>query len=158
MAKPGPKPLPVLVRFLRHVKKTSTCWLWTGALATGYGSFRNTETRLVEYAHRVSYKLFKGEIPDDLEVCHSCNNRRCVRPAHLYLGTHQRNIIDAHADGLVNHPRGEQHERAKITAADVKRIRGPLKRGELKTVAAELGISFNYARNVRKHKTWRHIQ
>jgi hypothetical protein len=77
-------------RFWAKVNKTSTCWEWTGAVrGWGYGAFG-----LERYAHRYSWKLHYGEIPESQLVLHKCDNRRCVRPDHLFLGDQQANITD----------------------------------------------------------------
>jgi hypothetical protein len=83
--------------FLRHVDKTDPggCWLWLGRGATNgrYGSLR-VDGRAVR-AHRRSYELFVGPIPEGLDVLHSCDRGLCVNPAHLRPGTHRQNMDDA---------------------------------------------------------------
>jgi hypothetical protein len=85
-------------RFWKQVKKTKGCWNWTGYTGThGYGMMSiNSKWRLV---HRFSYELHKGRVPDGLYVCHHCDNRRCVNPAHLFVGSHQDNMDDMCAKG-----------------------------------------------------------
>lgn len=71
-------------RFWAKVRKTETCWEWTGATVHGYGAMqlgRRGEGKV--YAHRVSWELANGPIPEGLHIDHLCRNRRCVRPAHL---------------------------------------------------------------------------
>lgn len=89
---------PIVLRLLSRVKVAGPdleldCWEWTGALTScGYGVLR-LEGSLV-YVHRVSYRVFRGPVPRHRLVLHQCDNRRCVNPAHLELGTQSRNIAE----------------------------------------------------------------
>lgn len=84
-------------RFWVKVDKTNACWYWTGAKNNrGYGNVRIASKYLL--AHRVSYAIAYG-IPDDMNVLHKCDNPACVRPNHLFLGTHQDNMDDMVAKG-----------------------------------------------------------
>ncbi len=93
-------------RFYSQIEKNNEngCWEWTGFILNhpyyGYGSIR-VEKKIVR-AHRFSYELHKGKIPNGLHVCHSCDNRRCVNPDHLWIGTHQDNMRDMMAKGRHN--------------------------------------------------------
>lgn len=93
-----PKHMSYEQRFFEKVNKTSSCWLWTGALTgNGYGSFRfNGKTCS---AHRFSYIHFNGEIPEGMIICHKCDTPSCVNPEHLQIGTHLDNNRDCIAKG-----------------------------------------------------------
>lgn len=83
---------PLRDRLLSRIRKTETgCWEWTGAISSkGYGTL-GFQTRDL-YAHRASYELFVGPIPDGLEMDHLCRNRRCINPEHLEAVTHLENM------------------------------------------------------------------
>lgn len=90
-------------KFLKYVDKTDTCWLWTGStLTSGYGQAVRPDASerwkvgkpVQEGAHRVSYKIFIGDIPKGKLVRHSCDNKMCVNPEHLSVGTQVDNMAD----------------------------------------------------------------
>lgn len=89
-------------RFLTHVERTDGCWNWTGSRnELGYGRF-NTGDR-IENAHRVAYRIWRGDIPKGLVVRHTCvRNRACVNPTHLLLGTQRDNMDDVKRDETAN--------------------------------------------------------
>ena len=74
----------------------SGCWIWTATSDKRYGSFYtgDPDQPKMERAHRVSYKLYKGNIPEGILVCHECDVTLCVNPDHLFLGTHTDNMRD----------------------------------------------------------------
>lgn len=95
---PGSGVTPVPERFWAKVHVTDGCWEWQASTRqSGYGQFYvpgpNGE-KLMEQAHRVSYMLTFGDIPDGLHVCHACDNPLCVNPDHLWLGTRNDNMQD----------------------------------------------------------------
>lgn len=87
-------------RFWKRVNKTDSCWEWTGGLDTmGYGMLRVPAPRSSNKKVRVSrysWELHNGPIPNGLFVCHTCDNKKCVRPDHLWLGTASDNMLDMH--------------------------------------------------------------
>lgn len=85
--------IPVSVRFWSKVRKTESCWIWDGSLFhDGYGLFKYSGKN--KRAHRVAWFLENGEIPANLFVCHTCDNLRCVRPDHLFIGSVSDNKRD----------------------------------------------------------------
>ena len=143
-------------RILRSVEENEQgCWLWTGALSkSGYGSlgFKGRMWR----AHRLAFYGFVGDI-GDLHVLHRCDNPRCVRPEHLFLGTPADNAADKSAKGRtgVEKRSGELNNKAKLTEADVLMIRTSDKSGN--SIAHELGVSRALVNMVRRGEIWRHI-
>lgn len=104
-----PKAEPVEVRFWRKVDRgaAADCWLWTGArLPKGYGhiGFKRTSVR----AHRLSWEIHNGLIPEGRQVLHHCDNQPCVNPAHLYLGTNDDNVRDRVTRGRTKTGRRKQ--------------------------------------------------
>lgn len=92
-------PRPAEERFWSKVSKSDGCWTWTGhSNARGYGQVSDDARRL-QYAHRFSWALHHGPIPDGLLVMHVCDNPPCVRPDHLTLGTHEDNMRDMVSKG-----------------------------------------------------------
>lgn len=95
-------------RFWSKVKKSEDgCWDWTGSLNHGYGQLSRGRGVSPYSAHRLSYELTYGAIPEGLHVLHRCDNRRCVRPSHLFLGSQADNNADMRAKGRDS--RGEKH-------------------------------------------------
>ncbi len=119
-------------RFNRRVKKTKTCWLWTGGtfhLRGGYGKVQiNKKARRT---NRVAWELHHGKpVPEGTVVRHKCDNPLCVRPEHLELGTQGDNIRDRVARGREGDRSGSKNGRAKLTEDDVRAIRARAAQGE----------------------------
>lgn len=84
----------------RITKQDNGCWIWQGACRSGYGAIRVGAK--VCQTHRLSYTLFKGNIPDGLLVCHTCDTKKCINPEHLFVGTHKDNMADCVNKGRIS--------------------------------------------------------
>lgn len=150
-------------RLMRHTHYDATCgcWEWTGSKRNGYGRMiigsRKDGTRKSMSAHRVSYELEYGEIPDGMEVCHKCDNPSCVNPKHLFLGTRQDNIDDRERKGRNITFIGEEQPRAKLTKKSVKDARWEraYKGTSFQALANRYGVSKKTMQNAINGVTWK---
>ncbi|MGW9268361.1 HNH endonuclease [Microbacterium sp. NPDC055599] len=149
------RPFTVVARFYRYVDKGSEqeCWPWLGTVKkNGYGQFWFNGKP--DRAHRVSYELTNGEIPEGMLIRHTCDNKRCVNPAHLITGTARDNARDAVERGL--YPRGETQGRSKLTLEQVNEIRRNWReRTETqKSMAERFGVSTSAIQLVATGQSW----
>lgn len=148
---------PVEERFWRYAGKArpTECWLWTGSLSSrGYGSLpRRSGT---QYAHRTSWEIHNGPIPNGMFVCHTCDNKRCVNPAHLFLGSHQDNMDDMVRKGRSRAPLGESNGSAKLTEPAVRIIRTST--ATTAELAEQFGVSKALIGGVKRRLYWAHVQ
>ncbi len=131
------------------------CWEWQGHLHdNGYG--RLTNRRNTGYAHRFMWEAFNGPISDGFDVCHHCDNRKCVNPDHLFLGSRKDNMKDAQIKGRLQ--RGQDRHNSVLTPDIVRRAR-KLKGDGMKTkdIAARYGIKPQTMGKAINRHTWRHI-
>lgn len=143
-------------RFFAHVEKGPNCWTWTASkMNSGYGQFSIAGT--MRQAHRAAYELLVGPIPQGMLILHDCDNKLCVNPAHLRIGTHSENIKDAYARRLRSKPdvSGEKHPRASITKTDAKRMRLLRESGLTVTaIAALFGVKRSLVSDVVTNRSW----
>ena len=133
-------------RFWNKVDFSGECWNWTASTDTkGYGKFGIMKHKLVQ-SHRMAWRLSRGPIPEGQFVLHRCDNRRCVRPAHLYLGTQFDNMRDCAVRG---------RNWTKITKEQAISARTDPR--PVKVIAGELGISTRMVYNIKKGLWWRHV-
>jgi len=132
------------------------CWNWTAYVSPRNGYGQIWAYRRKWRVHRLSYILHRGEIPDGIDVCHHCDNRACVNPDHLFLGTRDDNMADMVAKGRQRPCIGTKHGRAKITEADVIEIRAIQGIPHTK-IAQQYGISKTQVSTIRAGKYWKHV-
>ena len=164
-------------RFWEKVNKTDGCWLWTGANAgekCPHGRL-SVGGKLVG-AHRISWVIHYGEIPDGLEVCHDCpggDNPKCTNPDHLFLGTQKDNMRDAAAKGRMGKARGdrnamrlypgllrgEKNGRAKLNEDQVREIRSQHAQchSSYKELAIKYGVTKTLVGLIVTRKNWKHV-
>jgi len=150
-------------RFLNKIRivPETGCWEWEAKLMqSGYGGFYidgKTTT-----AHRAGWILFKGDVPKTIEVCHKCDNPKCVNPDHMFLGTHEENMKDAWRKERFSNrkiQRGEEVGTSKLTNNDVLEIR-KLHSGDNKTmgeIAAIFDVTKGTIWKVLSGRSWKHV-
>ena len=140
------------------VRKDTGCWEWTAALAgKGYGQIKLTGQRKQAYAHRVSYMIHKGDIPEGKEVLHACDNPKCVNPNHLSVGTQKDNLQDMKNKG--RHLFGEKNANCILTETKVRAIKQLLDNNELSQleIGNLFGISQMEVSRIKRGLRWKHI-
>ena len=150
------KPRPFRERFEKKIGNMDDCWEWIGGLSQfGYGHFFMRGK--LEQAHRASWKIYKGKIPKGLCVCHTCDNRKCVNPKHLWLGTRNDNIQDMIKKGRATKADPEDNGSAILNWELVNKIRQI--RREKRIYYKDLAVMFNvhYAtiKRIILNKSWK---
>ena len=146
----GRKGKDVIVRFWLSVDTTSNCWMWKGYRESkfGYGAIMMGGKRIS--AHRASWIINKGKIPDGLQVLHNCDSPGCVRPDHLFLGTQ--------ADNMRDMAKKERQANRKLKTDEVLAIRKfyiPYKNS--RELADKYGVTQDTIRDITERRTWTHV-
>lgn len=132
-----------------------TCHIFTGfRLKKGYGHIRYNGSLVV--AHRMSYELNVGKIPDGMIVCHSCDEPSCVNPDHLFIGTHKDNSDDKIRKGRAVHPSGKDSATSKLSETQVNEIRRiRLSGSTFKDISDLFGVHLSTIHRAATYKTWK---
>lgn len=152
---------PILDRFVDKILIGNDCWLWLGGKdKDGYPRTRDNKKPYRQVrASRMAYELFIGPFPPGTEACHKCDNPPCVRPSHIFPGTHSDNMRDAIQKGRKVGMRGEAHPLAKLTNDEVLEIK-ILIRSKVRSysIAKRFGVSAQTISNIKKERQWAHIK
>lgn len=162
MPSTGRPPRPLLERlehFLPSELVDDACWEWQGAPDRhGYGRIRANNRGPSLLAHRVAWEAHNAEpVPAELCVCHRCDNRLCVNPSHLFIGTNLENIQDR--DAKKRQTRGTRHHKSKLTPEQVAQIRRLFAEGQQtkSQLAKRFGITDTSVHLIIIRRNWRHL-
>lgn len=145
-----------MMRFWSKVLIGDGCWEWQAFKnSKGYGCFRRRDNGSM-LAHRIAWELVNGPIPAGMQALHVCDNRACVKPGHLYVGTVADNMKDRDSRGRL--ALGEQNGKSKLTVDGVKSMRRQHKDGvAIKEIAKNFGINQTHASRIVRGLEWRHV-
>ena len=141
----------------RFREKVGLDWQWRASKnASGYGIIGVGDK--VELAHRLSYKIHNGQIPDNMQVLHTCDDRGCVNPEHLYLGTNHDNIMDRVKRNRKGDVSGEKNGLSKLNKKQILEIRERYKNGENQhSIGKQYGVCKATIYYIVNELTWKHI-
>lgn len=153
---------PLSQRFESHVVMGNTpndCWQWRGRPdKDGYGKIYDASRGKKLRAHRVSYEIHVGPIPEGQWVLHACDNPPCTNPLHLFLGDNILNTADKMAKGRHSVLRGEDTSWKKLQESDVRQIYNQVISGvPVRTVANNFGVGKDNVFAIMKGRSWKHL-
>lgn len=151
--------IPPETRFWKHViKQENGCWLWIGAKhRDGYGWFGPCQGRPNILAHRYSYLIHYGILPEQ-HVCHHCDNPACVCPDHLFIATHSQNMADASAKNRFPDRRGERNNGNKYSTGTILSVFSLRAKGLTQMeISSQTGVSQTHISRILKRKSWAHL-
>jgi len=160
MTKPY-KRKPAKQRLFAKVKNgPSGCIEWAGhKTPNGYGVIGGLDVYKKVSTHRLSYEIHFGPVPKGMHVCHKCDNRACINPDHLFLGSASENMQDMYRKGRQPNFKGERHPGAKLSEADVLRIKELLATGIVNRRIAEMfKVSPTTICTINTGRKWTHLQ
>jgi hypothetical protein len=138
----------------------SGCWLWLASCnRRGYGQFMMTTPSVrPQLAHRVSWRLYRGEIPDGKHVLHKCDTPSCVNPDHLFIGTDFENVHDMIRKGRMvigKRRKGSSHPMSKLTEDQALSIHRDVRKQ--REIADFYGISLDTVKAIHQGRLWSHL-
>lgn len=149
----------------KHVIRQESCWDWKGSISNnGYPVMSCRRTIGADRGHKASWIIHNGPIPEGMHVCHSCDNRKCTNPEHLWIGTHKQNNDDKIAKGRAKYVqppvmKGEANPSAKLTEAMVKEIKCLLELGHSSYgIAKKFSVSKTTILRIKRNTHWKHIE
>lgn len=150
-------------RFWSKVNKTDSCWEWSGIKTRfGYGLFQYTENKkkIKRMAHRISWIITNGNIEEGNYICHKCDNPKCVRPDHLFSGTHQDNMDDMIEKGRNNNfnykLRGVTY-RTKLSIQNILDIKSMVNEKQDKEISVMFDVREDVIKRIRDGVTFKNI-
>jgi hypothetical protein len=136
-------------------KSDNECWNWLGSFdKDGYGQIRDGIRKIQDRGHKFSYRLHFGEIPQGMCVCHTCDNRACTNPNHLFIGTHKDNIQDKMNKN--RQAKGEMQGHHKLTNEQIDSIRSRMNEN-YKELCQEFNVVPSTIYRIWRKDSWKHI-
>jgi hypothetical protein len=141
-------------RFWPKVEKTAGCWVWKGSRdKMGYGHFKLNSKIIL--AHRF---VVLDKITDEVDVCHKCDNPSCVRPDHLFFGTHTDNMRDSMTKDRHAFKLGENNPLSKLTDAQAMILKAcPKTYGAIKRMTSSMGVHRSAVYYIQSQRGWTHL-